>query len=84
MGGPTGDLIARGRAADVYAEGAERVRRRYREPGQSAESEAELMRYLHGQGYPVPEVFDADGADLVMARVPGPTMLAELGRRPWT
>ena len=84
MGGPTGDLIARGRAADVYAEGADRVRRRYREPAHSAESEAELMRYLHGQGYPVPEVFDADGADLVMARVPGPTMLSELERRPWT
>ena len=84
MGGPTGELIARGRAADVYAEGADRVRRRYREPAHSAESEAELMRYLHGQGYPVPEVFDAEGADLVMARVPGPTMLAELGRRPWT
>ena len=84
MGAPTGGLIARGRAADVYADGAGRVRRRYRTPAQSAEPEAELMRYLHGQGYPVPEVFDAEGADLVMARVPGPTMLAELGRRPWT
>lgn len=76
--------IARGRAADVYAEGADRVRRRYRAAGMSAAPEAALMSYLHTAGYPVPEVFDADGPDLVMARVHGPTMLETLGRRPWT
>ena len=79
-----GELVARGRDADVYADGPERVRRRYRDPEHSAEPEAVLMRYLHAEGYPVPEVFDADGPDLVMARVHGPTMLSALVRRPWT
>ena len=32
------------------------------------------MRYVAGHGYPVPEVFDATGPDLVMERVDGPTM----------
>jgi Phosphotransferase enzyme family len=41
------------------------------------------MRYLRQAGYPVPEVFDADGPDLVLERLEGPDMLADLGRRPW-
>ncbi len=41
------------------------------------------MRYLAAAGYPVPEVYDADGADLVMERLDGPDMLADLGRKPW-
>jgi len=31
----------------------------------------------------VPEVFDVSGPDIVMERVDGPTMLADLARRPW-
>jgi Ser/Thr protein kinase RdoA (MazF antagonist) len=31
----------------------------------------------------VPEVFDVSGADIVMERAAGPTMLDYLGRRPW-
>jgi hypothetical protein len=31
----------------------------------------------------VPEVFDVDGPDLVMEKVDGPTMLADVARRPW-
>jgi aminoglycoside phosphotransferase (APT) family kinase protein len=44
------------------------------------------MDYLHGQGYPVPAVeeISADGADLVMERVDGPSMVESLGRSPWT
>ena len=81
---PQGEPIARGRAADVYADGPDRVLRRYREPGAKTGREATLMAYLHAAGYPVPEVFDADGPDIVMARISGPTMLATLERRPWT
>jgi hypothetical protein len=58
-----GELIGRGRAADVYALDAGRVLRRYRTP-HPCTAEAELMRYLRQAGYPVPEVFDADGPDL--------------------
>jgi tRNA A-37 threonylcarbamoyl transferase component Bud32 len=36
------------------------------------------MAYIGRFGYPVPEVFAVDGADLVMARVDGPTMSESL------
>ena len=41
------------------------------------------MRAAWAAGYPVPEVFDADGRDLVMEHLDGPTMLKVLGDRPW-
>lgn len=41
------------------------------------------MEYLHAQGYPVPEVYESDGADLIMERLVGPTMLDAFPRRPW-
>jgi aminoglycoside phosphotransferase (APT) family kinase protein len=77
-----GELIGRGRAADVYALDAGRVLRRYRIP-YPCTAEADLMRYLRQSGYPVPEVFDVDGPDLVMERLDGPAMLDDLARRPW-
>ncbi|MFC0628357.1 phosphotransferase [Kribbella deserti] len=66
--------FASGRDADVYAVGADRVLRRYRAGGDVA-PEAELMRYAAAHGYPVPEVFVADGPDLLMQRLDGPTLL---------
>jgi aminoglycoside phosphotransferase (APT) family kinase protein len=77
-----GRLLGSGRSADVYALGESRVLRRYRVPIDVA-AEARLMRYLSAAGYPVPEVFDADGRDLVLERLDGVDMLADLGRRPW-
>lgn len=41
------------------------------------------MRYARDRGYPVPCVYDVSGPDLVLERVDGPTMLADLRRRPW-
>jgi aminoglycoside phosphotransferase (APT) family kinase protein len=79
---PPGPLLGAGRSADVYALGTDRVLRRYRVPRDVA-PEAQLMRYLATSGYPVPEVYDADGRDLVIERLDGPDMLADLGRRPW-
>ena len=76
------ELIGRGRAADIYALDGGRVLRRYRTPHR-CEAEADLMRCLRQAGYPVPEVFGADGQDLVMERLAGPTMLDDLARRPW-
>lgn len=76
------ELIGRGRAADIYALDDGRVLRRYR-TAHRCEGEAGLMRYLRQAGYPVPEVFGADGQDLVMERLAGPTMLDDLARRPW-
>jgi aminoglycoside phosphotransferase (APT) family kinase protein len=77
-----GPLLGTGRSADVFALGSDRVLRRYRFPI-DATVEAGLMRYLAAQGYPVPEVYDAEGRDLVMERLDGPDMLTDLGRRPW-
>jgi hypothetical protein len=58
-----GPLIGSGRAADVYALDGGQVLRRYR-TAHSCAVEADLMRYLHEAGYPVPAVFAVDGADL--------------------
>jgi tRNA A-37 threonylcarbamoyl transferase component Bud32 len=77
-----GRLIGSGRAADVYELDGSRVLRRYR-IGANVESEARLMRYLRWAGFPVPEVFSAQGTDMVMARIDGTDMLSDLARRPW-
>jgi aminoglycoside phosphotransferase (APT) family kinase protein len=84
-------LLARGRAADVFADGPGRVRRRYR-PGQdwpetntvrSTAQEAEVMRHARTNGFPVPEVFDAADREILMERIYGRSMLEDLARRPW-
>jgi aminoglycoside phosphotransferase (APT) family kinase protein len=77
-----GPLIGSGRAADVYALGDGQVLRRYK-TAHSCAAEAELMRYLREAGYPVPEVFAVAGPDLVMQRLDGRDMLADLASRPW-
>ncbi len=77
-----GPLIGTGRAADVYDIGNGRVLRRYRTDHDST-IEAAAMRAAWTAGYPVPEVYDADGRDLVMEHLRGPTMLKSLGDRPW-
>ncbi|MTK05328.1 phosphotransferase [Micromonospora sp. CP22] len=69
--------FASGRDADVYALDGGRVLRRYRD-GTDVTEEARFMSHLHAAGFPVPRVHRADGADLVMQRVPGPTMLQAL------
>lgn len=75
------ELIGSGRHCDVFAVAPGRVLRRYRS-GQDAGVEAAAMRHVRNHGYPVPEVFDADGPDMVMARVDGPSMLQVMARRP--
>ncbi|MBU8860602.1 MULTISPECIES: phosphotransferase [unclassified Micromonospora] len=66
--------LATGRTADVWLLPGGRVLRRYRDGG-DVRAEAEVMRYLHRAGYPVPRVHHADGADLVLDRVTGPTLV---------
>jgi tRNA A-37 threonylcarbamoyl transferase component Bud32 len=80
--GAPGELIGKGRSADVYALDSGLVLRRYR-TSQSAEAEAALMTFLFQAGYPVPEVVRADGGDLIMQRLDGRDMLADLLSRPW-
>jgi Ser/Thr protein kinase RdoA (MazF antagonist) len=79
---PPGPLIGSGRAADVYDLGDGTVVRRYRTHHVGLEREAEVMRYVRAKGYPVPEVYSADGRDLVMEKVVGRTMAAKLTDAP--
>jgi Ser/Thr protein kinase RdoA (MazF antagonist) len=41
------------------------------------------MEHARAHGYPVPQVHEVRDDSLVLERVDGPTMLAELRRRPW-
>jgi aminoglycoside phosphotransferase (APT) family kinase protein len=76
-------MLASGRDSDIYEHGPDRVLRRTRD-GRSLEDEAEVMRHLFRCGYPVPRVWEANGSDLVMDRIEGPTMLEAFGSQPWT
>jgi aminoglycoside phosphotransferase (APT) family kinase protein len=69
------EMIGGGRASEVFALDYDKVLRR---GAFNAEAEARLMRYLHGLGFPVPEVFAAQGADLTMERLHGRTLGTEI------
>ena len=75
--------LAAGRSADVFDLGGGRILRRYHDRARSAEREAKVISWAGAHGVPVPEVFDVAGPDIVMEKVDGPTMLADLARRPW-
>lgn len=72
------ELIASGRDADVFDIGEGAVLRRYTGPHPDSALEAAVMRHLAAHGYPVPAVRSAAGADLVMDRIVGPTMLQSM------
>ncbi|GIG89402.1 phosphotransferase [Plantactinospora endophytica] len=70
-------LLGAGRDADVFALDEGRVLRRYRN-GADVTGEAAIMRYVADRGFPVPRVDRAEGADLVMERIDGPTLRAAM------
>ena len=70
-------LLAAGRDCDVFDLGDGTVLRRQRD-GRSLEGEAAVMAHARASGYPCPRVHRAEGADLVLDLVPGPTMLDDL------
>ncbi len=80
-----GPLLASGRDSEIFDYGPGLVLRRSRSR-RSMEKEATTMRYVTERGYPAPRVeeLSADGCELVMERIAGPTMLEELQKRPWT
>jgi aminoglycoside phosphotransferase (APT) family kinase protein len=41
------------------------------------------MRHARSHGFPIPEVFDAQGNEIVMERIEGRSMLEDLAQRPW-
>jgi aminoglycoside phosphotransferase (APT) family kinase protein len=77
-----GPLVGRGRSADVFEYGPDRVLRRYRAP-RDTEREVAGMEHARRQGFPAPAAEALSDTDIVMERLRGPTMLEELGSRPW-
>jgi aminoglycoside phosphotransferase (APT) family kinase protein len=75
-------MIAGGRASEIYDLGDGRVLRRFKGHGEPGR-EAAVMEHARAHGFPVPEVFEVRDDALVLEHVDGPTMLADLGRRPW-
>lgn len=79
------DLLAQGRDCDVFDVGDGTVLRRSRRAYDQG-PEARILAHVAEAGYPVPKVHELadDGRDLIMEKVPGPTMVQALERRPWT
>jgi aminoglycoside phosphotransferase (APT) family kinase protein len=75
-------LIASGRASEIFDLGDGRVLRRFKGHGEP-QREALVMRHAAAHGYPVPRVLEVTQDALVLERVAGATMLADLRRRPW-
>jgi Phosphotransferase enzyme family len=72
-------LIGAGRASEILDLGDGRVLR----SGGNPEREALVMAHAGAHGFRVPEVFEVGQNALVLERIEGPTMLADLWRRPW-
>lgn len=72
-----GPPLASGRDADVFALDEERVLRRNRS-GRNSAVEASIVRHVTAYGFPAPLVYRAEGPDLEMERLQGPTLLQSL------
>lgn len=82
MSDELGVLVGAGRAAHVYDQRDGTVLRRYRSD-HPTELEGRMMTWLLAQGIPVPAVHSANGRDIVMDNIEGPTMMQSLENRPW-
>ncbi len=78
-----GALLAKGRSADIFEYGDGKVLRRLRDGRAVPAHEPAVMRAVRAAGYPVPEVYEVDGGDMVMERVAGVDMVKDIERRPW-
>ena len=72
-----GPVLTVGTTAVIYLVDDDRVLRRYREQ-HDLSREVAIMRHLGEHGFPVPAVHSAQGLDLVMERLHGPTLLQAL------
>jgi len=72
------ELLAAGREADVFLLDNRTVLRRCRDERARCEPAAELMEGVRLRGYPAPRVHRVAGAEMVLDRVTGPTMLDSL------
>jgi len=76
-------LIAKGRSADIFECGEGKVLRRLRGERTVAAEEPIVMQAVRAAGYPVPEVYEVAGGDMVMERIAGVDMVKDIERRPW-
>ncbi|MEU8380223.1 phosphotransferase [Streptosporangium sp. NPDC048865] len=76
-----GPLIVAGYDCEIFEAGPGRVVRRSRD-GRSLEREAAVMRHARRHDFPTPEIYDADGPDILMERVAGPSLFEETLRVP--
>jgi aminoglycoside phosphotransferase (APT) family kinase protein len=69
-------LLSSGRDGDIFELSPDLVLRRTRD-GRSIAHEARIMRYVEEQGFPVPHIDEvrAEGTEIVMERIDGPSML---------
>lgn len=75
-----GDVIGRGRDAEIVDAGPGLVLRRLLQPRPGGQ-EADVMRWVVDHGYPAPRVVEETDDGMLMQRVDGPTMLERLGAR---
>jgi hypothetical protein len=84
-----GPLIARGRTAEVYAWGEDRVAKLFYDwcPSDWARHEADVARIVSGKGLPAPKLVDVTEINgrsaLIYERVHGPSMLELFMSRLW-
>lgn len=69
------EFLASGRDSVVYAIDDRRV---LRCAEYDTTNVAQVMRYMRDQGYPVPVVYRAEGGDIEMERLHGPTLAEEV------
>jgi len=82
-GGAKEEVVAHGRSAVLIDLGNGRLLRRFRTP-HPVGVEAAVMSYVADAGYPVPRVFETRPPnEMVIERIAGPTMLDDLGAKPW-
>lgn len=77
-----GALVARGRDAELYEYGRDRLLRRYLRHG-GVPREVALMTLARAAGYPVPWAEALSETEMLLERIHGPTMAEDLALRPW-
>lgn len=84
-----GELLARGRTAEVYAWSSGQVLKLFFEwcPPEWIQREVDVGRWLQSTDLPTPELRDTISIDgrrgIIFDRVEGPSMLSDLSAKPW-
>ena len=76
-----GPIIASGRDCFIFESTPGKVIRRARD-GRSLEWEASIMRHARRNGFPAPEIYDAEGPDILMERIDGVSMSEDMAKDP--